>query len=377
MIFSHQGISNVVFDVTLDTDELKKRKGALEDKIKVERKKIQILRRNPRIAKYVSGLANSEDFERIKHRLRDLNNSITDFRKQRNREENRKIKLDLLIDELNSLNRSLKEGKVKCSDCGSSNITFTNNDFEFDVSNQYVRNNIITSIKENVKLKEEVIQELDQIIEKNQIEINRLLETPNPDLSNYVLFESEIRNSKEIDNSVAILRKELIEVENKLKAISNGFEQNKLRQEELFKKIIIEITRLYNVIDPNGTMTIKGLFTKSNETFSGSEEQEFYFCKIIAINNILKHSYPIIIDSFREGELSTSKEEKMIEEFIKLNKQIILTSTLKREEYSSDKYAVFSEVNAIDYSQFADSKLLQKDYVDEFLKIVYEFPISI
>lgn len=376
MISSHQGISSVFFDNNSDIEELKNRKRELEEKIKIERKKIQILKKNPKIVTYVSSLANSEDFERIKNRLKELHESITELRKHRNREENRKTKLDFLISELNSLNRSLKEGKVKCADCGSSKITFSNDDFEFDVSNQYVRNSIITSIKENIKLKEEVVSELDEIILKEQIEINKLLEAPNPELSNYILFESEIRNSKEIDNSVSILRNELTQIENQIKTISNGVEQNKLKQQELLEKIISEIARLYKIIDPKGTMTINGLFTKANETFSGSEEQEFYFCKIVALNNILKHSYPIIIDSFREGELSTAKEEKMIEEFTKLNKQVILTSTLKREEYSADKYTSFEEVNTLDYSQLADSKLLQKEYLDDFLKIIHKFPIT-
>lgn len=377
MIFSLQGISNIVFDENLDIEDLKTNKAELEEKIKIERKKIQILKKNPKIANYVSSLANNEDFERIKNRLKELHNSITELRKQRNREENRKIKLDFLISELISLNRNLKEGKGKCSDCGSSNITFTNDDFEFDVSNQYVRNSIIASIKENIKLKEEVIKELDQIIEREQIEINKLLETPSPDFSNYVLFESEIRDSSQIDNSVAVLRSELIEIDNQIKAINNGVEQNKLKQQELIEKIIAEITRLYRIIDPNGTMTVNGLFTKSNETFSGSEEQEFYFCKIVALNNILTHNYPIIIDSFREGELSTAKEEKMIEEFVKLNKQVILTSTLKREEYSTDKYLSFKEVNTLDYSKLVDSKLLQEKHLEDFLKILEKFPITI
>ncbi len=53
----------------------------------------------------------------------------------------------------------------------------------------------------------------------------------------------------------------------------------------------------------------------------------------MALNNILSHNFPLIIDSFREGELSSSKEILMLDEFIKLNKQVILTSTLKDEEY--------------------------------------------
>lgn len=377
MIYSHEEISVVSFNSNSNSDELKAKKVDLENKIKIERKKIQILKKNPNVANYVSSLANNEDFESIKNRLKDLHNSITELRKQRNREENRKIKLDYLIIELSSLNRSIKEGKVKCSDCGSSKIIFSNDDFEFDVSNQYVRSNIISSIKENIQLKEDVVNELDEIIIKEQNEINRLLETPNPEFSSYILFEEEIRDSKKIDDSVLLLRREVTEIENQLEAINNGIEQNKQQQEELIEKLISEITRLYQIIDPKGTMVINGLFTKNNETFSGSEEQEFYFCKIVALNNIMKHNYPIIIDSFREGELSTGKEEKMIEEFIKLNKQVILTSTLKREEYSTDKYSSFKEVNMLDYSLFEDSKLLQETHVTKFLEILKKFHITI
>ncbi|WP_144215312.1 hypothetical protein [Flavobacterium anhuiense] len=377
MIYSFQGISTIYFDDKINTEDLKTRKLEIEGKIKIERKKIQIIKKNPQIATYVSTLANTEDFERTKNKLKDLHNTILELRKQRNREENRRSKLLHLLNELNSLNRNLREGKVKCGDCNSSNITFTNDEFEFDVSNKFVRDNIVSSINENILLKEEVINELNDLIRKEQTEINKLLETPNPEFNNYVLFESEIRNSKEIDDSVHILTQQLKEIENEIKLINEGVELNKVKQDEFLEQVITEISRLYKIIDPRGTMNINALFTKANETFSGSEEQEFYFCKIVSLNNVLKHPYPLIIDSFREGELSTGKEEKMIEEFIKLHKQVILTSTLKREEYSSDKYMSFNNVNALDYSQFEDSKLLQEKNKEDFIKIIESFSIKI
>ena len=55
---------------------------------------------------------------------RELHLNIAELKKQRNREENRKIKLQNLITELTSLNRNLNEGKVKCSDCGSTENYF-------------------------------------------------------------------------------------------------------------------------------------------------------------------------------------------------------------------------------------------------------------
>ena len=66
----------------------------------------------------------------------------------------------------------------------------------------------------------------------------------------------------------------------------------------------------------------------------------------------------------------------MIEEYKKLNKQVILTSTLKNEEYDSDKYFNIEGLNVIDYSNLQDSKILQEDNVGEFLKLIEKFGIN-
>ena len=66
----------------------------------------------------------------------------------------------------------------------------------------------------------------------------------------------------------------------------------------------------------------------------------------------------------------------MIEEYVKLDNQIILTSTLKDEEYDSDKYLNLENVNVIDYSSFADSQILQSIYVDSFSEILEKFGVK-
>jgi hypothetical protein len=115
------------------------------------------------------------------------------------------------------------------------------------------------------------------------------------------------------------------------------------------------------------------IFTKKGSTFSGSEGQEFYFCKVIALRKLLKHNFPIMIDSFRDGELSTGKEAKMLEIYKNLYGQTILTSTLKDEEYSNDKYSRIDGVNAVDYSNHQDCKILSKQHVREFLTLTSGF----
>jgi hypothetical protein len=79
------------------------------------------------------------------------------------------------------------------------------------------------------------------------------------------------------------------------------------------------------------------------------------------------------VDSFRDGEISTQKEKKMLDLYKLLNKQVILTSTLKNEEYDSQKYVSEEGLNAIDYSSHIDFRIMQGKYRQDFMSIVDSF----
>ena len=84
-------------------------------------------------------------------------------------------------------------------------------------NNTYLlRKNIIESIKNNITIKFEIIDELNQNIYREQIQINKLLETSTPEIKNYILFQDEITDSKEVDKIVAELQKELYEIDKKI-----------------------------------------------------------------------------------------------------------------------------------------------------------------
>ncbi len=375
LIYSFLGVS-VTKENKYDIENLKKDKAILETKIKSEAKKIMIIKSNPEIASFISSASNNIDFKNTSNQLDEIHKNIAELKKNRNREENRKIKLEALISELNSLNRTLNEGKVKCSDCGSDKIVFSNEDFEFEVSNNFVRQNIIQSIKENISLKSDIILEFNNEIIKEQEQLNNLLDSTTPEAKNYILFQDEFVDSREIDRTVLNLQNELTAIENKLKNNETKIVSNKESQRQIISDILKEMKRYYQIIDPQGLLQFDDVFTKNGETYSGSEGQEYYFCKLLALNNILKHNFPIIVDSFREGELSSSKEELMIEEYKKLNKQVILTSTLKKEEYDSNKYFNFEGLNVIDFSDVQDSKLLQQIHIEEFIELIKKFGVK-
>lgn len=375
MVYSMAGVKLLVND-NYDIDNLKNEKATLESKIKAETKRIKIFKKNPEIAPFVSAASNNIDFKNTSNQLLEINKNISELRKKRNREENRRIKLSQLIYELSSLNRSLNEGKVKCADCGSSKIIFTNEDFEFEVSNDFVRQNILESIKNNIEMKQDIIDEYNKEINREQEQLTQLLENTSPDAKNFVLFQEEILESKSIDKEVHELQKNLDDVLHKIKSHELKVQDDKNLQKTILTNILNEMSRLYNKIDPQGLLTFDDIFTKNGVTYSGSEGQEYYFCKIMALNKALSHNFPIIIDSFREGELSSSKELLMLEEFQALKKQIVITSTLKDEEYSADKYKKVEGANVLDYSKFEDSKLLQAQNVASFKSLIEKFKIS-
>lgn len=91
----------------------------------------------------------------------------------------------------------------------------------------------------------------------------------------------------------------------------------------------------YSKIDVEGQSVYSDIFGTKDKIYSGSEATEFHLAKMFAFAHILKHDYPIIVDSFRTEDLSTDREDKVLDEFLRLNNQIIFTTTVKKEEGAS------------------------------------------
>lgn len=372
MIYSYSGFKSIEID-NQSIVEIKEQLSQLKNELKTLNKKSLIKKKNPKIAEIASKSYDNESFKIKRQKLIEVNTNISNIKKSRQREFNRKIKLENLLSELNSLNRNLEIGSVKCADCSSTNIIYSNNDLTFDVSNNQVRANIIVSINENIKQKEELILELTQDLNNEQTILYKELETTPTNFQDIIIFQEDILEGKNIDDSSFLIITEIQALEEKLLAISTIKDSTSKEQKELLEDILKEMKSKYITIDPNGNLEFNDLFAKKDLTFSGSEGQEYYFSKLLALNNILKHDFPLIVDSFRDGELSTSKEEKMLEYYKGLDKQVILTSTLKKEEYESRKYVSDENFNALDYSDFNDCKILQESNIIEFKAILNLF----
>lgn len=353
--------------------DIKKDITTLQIKLTETKKKLEIIKENPRIAEVTSKLYDSEVVQRKAKAISEINKTISNLRRTRQREINRKSKLDNLVSELNSLNRELNVGRIQCGECGSDKIIYSNNDMMFEVSNVDVRNEILKSIHKNIELKYEIIDDISREINLQQDILDKeLTETP-PDFQQIILYHEQITNQKDYDE-------EAFDIARQIKNLKASFASSNLIDDSIKQAkndfdvaLFTEMNSLYKRIDPNGNLIFDDIFTTKNSTFSGSEGQEFYFCKLVALSNQLKHDFPIIVDSFREGELSTIKEEKMLAIYKNLNKQIILTSTLKNEEYEKSKYNRIDKINSIDYSEHQDCKILSNKVTSDFVNLISGF----
>ncbi|MNC02640.1 hypothetical protein D3C75_500160 [compost metagenome] len=347
--------------------------------IKAEIKDLSKLQKLAKRTPQVSMIANSNTdraaYEETKRKVAIINDRITENQKKRNKETSFKVRLESLISELNSLNRELEIGRVACGECGSKKVIYGNRDFAFEVSNQDIRNEVITTIKSEISLKDEIIMELTREINNDQLVMTRELEVLPKDIKTIMLKHEEILADAQIGKRITQLNSDLISNQAILDASSEKDIKSSAKKTAVAEDLVQKMQSIYQEMDPEGGLIFDGVFSKKGMVYSGSEGQEFYFSKIVSLKELLDHPFPIIIDAFRDGELSTAKERYAITRINELTGQKILSSTLKQQEYEHNIYSTFESVNAIDYSNNPTSKILNKEDVKRLTEIVASFNI--
>jgi len=365
-----------LMDIQEDTKEIEEKIKVVKAEINTTKKMLKLLKTDSNLSNYIDKFSDDLSFIELRDKMKKTNQNIGDFKKKRTAETNRKTRLEILIEELNSLNRNIEKGKIICADCGSDRIVYTNRDLSFDVSSLYVRQKVLNSIKFQIAQKDEIITELSRDIHKEQDKLKELLKDTPEEMQKILLYSEEILSGIEYDNKLNSLNEELRTFMQKNTSINGSSDEAKKQASVMKKAIVDKMNILYSKVDHNGGLVFDDLFTKKNVTYSGSEEQEYYYCRLLALNSYFEHEFPLIIDCFRSGEISTRKEEIMIETFKKTEKQVILTSTLKKEEYDVKKYDKYDNLQVLDYSVNQDSKILNQNHVKLMSEILNEFGIS-
>lgn len=320
---------------------------------------------------YISKIKDKDAFNQKVTEMENITEKILEIKKERSKLASKKVLWNATLKELNSLNRNIEVGELRCMDCDSSNITYKGqgkNSYSFDVSTPEMRQHIINSIKEKIDNFSEDISRCDAEIEKWQGELLTTIDDEEVTIENIVAFKSGFNTIEEIDREIKKIDDEIALLEAELETGKKISEDTKKKQQEFFERIIISMNDIKKSIEENFSEEYKDIFTKKGAVISGSEETVFYISKLLAIMNNIKHKCPIIMDSFRAEDLSTDKENRALELFIKLKYQCILTTTIKSEE--KGKYAEFNNINIIDYSNHQSNKLLNSDYNNEFILLL-------
>ena len=378
MIYSIQDLSGLKLD-TDEIDRIKNTISTLKDEKKLLLKQYRILSSKKEPVQYLSSINDRSAFEKRVEQMNNVNAKITELRKGRNLAANRKSKWENTIKELNSLNRNIDVGELKCMDCNSKNITFSTSSkrtaFSFDISTVEMRNDIINSISNKMAAYDEEIEKYDAEIINEQCHLQELMKDDNITLEAIVAYKEQIFSASDAEKQIIGIDRKIEELQNKLIVSENSTEEAKNQRETIMNEIVKDMNDLYKKIDPNGNLVFDGLFTKKDEIFSGSEATIFHIVRMYAIQKMIGHALPIIIDSFRAEDLSTAKEKIVIDEFNKLSNQVIFTTTLKDEEVG--KYDNRKEINHIDYKDHMPSKMLSQKYCQRFNELLHDFAFEV
>lgn len=368
---------DVAPDIQLDRDEIQKKIASLNDEKKLLKSQNKILKKSSPVGDAVTQTRSNEAFESTIKKINTVRDKITEITKQRNHAFSRKVINEKTLKEIRSLNRTSATGSLYCIDCGSEHIGYSSGDksYTFDITDASMRSNIIASIQDKISAYQEEIESCTQRINELQRQLQELLSEEEVDLEAVLLYKNEIVQATDADTRIAEIEKELKSLKGSLRIDKTKSEEDVQKKFRTKDNIVSQMNEFYRRVDPNGSIVFNDMFSQRNGVYSGSELTEFYIAKLYALAVVLQHKFPIMMDDFRDGELSTDKENVVLEIFGSFINQIIFTATLKDEELG--KYKKANGINAIDYSGNTDSHILNARSVDEFRELLKSLMIML
>ena len=372
MIYSMAGCSNIEIDNAYN-ENAKKRKELLKEK-KTLIRKTTLLKTYSKEANTVFNAADKEHLEESLELVEKLNDEISILKRRRTILYNRLSKNNNTISEIASIRKNIEDGRFVCGDCGSANIKYYfDKDISFDVSNDEMRRNILSNLKNTIEIIEREISELDTELEIKQSQLKDAIKNDCINPVELIILKPDIVSDLNYDEKLKKIRIKVNEIDGLLKDYVSKLEINKAAQKELDNKLKNKITEIYCQLEDSQNEQIDSLFTKGSELYSGSESTIFLIGRLLALQEVLNHDYPLIIDGYREGEVSSPAERRVIDYLLKIPNQSIVTATFKDEEYH--KYDNNDLIFRIDLSNVKSKHLLNSNYVDAFDKLLDKFCI--
>lgn len=305
-------------------------------------------------------------FEEKLSKVEKIKKKIVELGNNRNKLVARLTKNDIILKELRSLNQTMLAGKIHCLNCESEDIGYSTADdsYTFDISSKSIRQQILESIEDKINSYKEDIQFGTDEINGYQRKLKELLKDDDFSIESLLIHKKDILDSEDADEKIMDLDSKISEIELILEGRKVEDSSGINTKKELLDELLLSMNDFYKYIDNDSVDSFSELFTLRNMVHSGVEGTEFYLSKLYALLVVIRHKFPIIMDAFRAGELSSNKEKLVIERFNEFDNQVIFTVTLKDEEIG--KYDNMKDINHINYVGHKAYKLLTDRYVDEF-----------
>jgi hypothetical protein len=323
----------------------------------------------------ISPTADREVTNALIVQLDKISEEIKKLNIERNKALVRKKKNERVLSELRSLNRTVDEGKLMCLDCKSESIGYRMKESEtvFDVTTADIRQQIFASVDSKIKAYADDVEVIEVSLRSRQRELSELMAQKEVSLIDIVAYKEDYEQIKDYDYQISEISAEITKIDGKLSTASDAKKSNHEERKLFDTSLLATMNEAYRQISQNLGSPYAGLFTTQNTKFSGSEATEYFIARTYALAKALKHDCPIVIDSFRAEDLSTSREDSAIRLLENLSNQIIMTTTIKDEEH--DKYASYSKIDAIDYTDHESYKLLTEEHTAEFLSELEQFGV--
>ncbi|WP_031492638.1 hypothetical protein [Succinivibrio dextrinosolvens] len=371
LIYAITGNNDYFNILAISEPEIRNKIKLLSDEKKVLLEQNRILKKISPSLNLVFQVKENDDFKEKVKKIEKIRDRISTLKKTQNRALQRKTINENTLSEIRSLNHNNSlSGGVFCLECGSKRIGYfsRNKSYSFDISDPEMRRNILEAIQDKIEAYQDEIDECTPQINELQKEMQNILKNEDISLEAVLLYKKDIIGSLDADSRIVQIDQEVNKLNNQLKEFKQSSLETKKRRDSLMAGILDTMNKFYKELDPYGSLKFDDLFSKKNSVYSGCESTEFYLSKLYSLAVILRHNFPIIMDYFRDGELSTEKEDIVIRKFEELPNQIIFTATLKDQEYG--KYSSYKKINAIDYSKNKASHILNPSYVEQLKKLL-------
>ena len=330
----------------------------LEEERKVLKKSSALLKSKKLEASFATYTVSKIRIDEKMKQIEKCKDAIAELITTKNRYISKITKNELLLKEINSLNRELEIGKFTCVNCGSNRIAYEEkgSSVKFEITDNDTRNQIKSIISTRIQVAKEDIIDLETKLFAKQQELAALMKDDEVTMENLLFYKDKILDAATVDSKIHEIDLKIYDLKTKITAAEASTREEILSKEKVYNKFLEYMNEFYSIAEPDDLIVIDDIFTKKSINYSGSQGALFLMARVYAASKVMDLDFPIIIDDFRGGELSTIKESHVISLFERLNKQVILSCTLKEEEKA--KYASINSVNDISFDRVPKFHLL-------------------